>query len=175
MNTRFKGPEDKQAAIAEHRKMWDWIANHLNPDIGIGVQELKCEYLKEHEKEHEIESGCYLCDFVGCVLNSPDNNLIPNPENEFSTCDYCPVTWGTENPDDKCVFAIDKDTGERKPGLYRRVMLACEKRNWGTARELAMKIRDLPERELPQFLGKRYSDGLLGRALQSLVKEVIGE
>ena len=61
----------REQAIAEHRKMWNWIAYRIEKTKTIcDIYDLKFEYLKKSEFEYVLRA-CFLCAYSdmkgGCV------------------------------------------------------------------------------------------------------------
>lgn len=112
----------REQAIAEHRKMWNWIADRIEMfkkvfDIG----ELKDLYLGIFKKMsiNPVES-CFLCEYAE----------KENSKRGFGkTCDYCPV--------------IRADGYGCLGGLYYAVNRA---KTWQEQAALARQIANLPER-----------------------------
>lgn len=83
----------KSEAIAEHRKMWHWIANNLektkqtaqslSPSKLVG--RLKKQYCDMHDLD--CTHNCICCEY-DCQINR-----FGSPYR----CTNCPVIWGTEN------------------------------------------------------------------------------
>ncbi len=122
----------KQEAIANHRKMWRWIADettHRKRAIG------KIEYfifIGTGQKNAPF-AHCYCCQYV---IEKGDLG---------SRCTLCPVLWGTENNrnDNFCM-------GD---GAYNKWADAVRNGDWAEAAALARQIAELPEREERQTEG----------------------
>lgn len=67
----------REQAIAEHRKMWNWIAD-MTEKLKHRVE--KGEYFSEMEINNVPHLGCYCCEF---------EHHNPNCCNE-----YCIIDWG---------------------------------------------------------------------------------
>lgn len=53
--------EDDEYAVAEHRKMWRWLAKHPTKD--------KLDYFEMFNIDyHRITNGCFLCENNDCCL-----------------------------------------------------------------------------------------------------------
>lgn len=81
----------KKQAINEHRKMWNWIADHVL--IGeykcINVMLMKERYihevfLKEHPNESEPLALCFCCQYT--------QQCRHDKRNVFD-CECCPIQW----------------------------------------------------------------------------------
>lgn len=83
----------KSEAIAEHRKMWHWIANNLektkngaqNLSPSEVIRQLKQQYCDMHDLD--CIHNCICCEY-DCQINR-----FAGPYR----CTNCPVIWGTEN------------------------------------------------------------------------------
>lgn len=112
----------KEQAIAEHRKMWNWIADET---------EKKKRKITEHDyfKTHSIVSAnrpfgeCYACEY-GAELT--DSDLFQD------ICRLCPLDWGGRADDCMCINVFCY--GE---WFYTN--------NWKEAAELARRIAEVPE------------------------------
>lgn len=117
----------KTQAIAEHRKMWNWIADQVEQGIVVHpVYLLKKEYLKGTSYHKELIANCFLCEYAGVCSDS---------------CRHCPVIPESE-----------QGTG-CLGGLYRKVLDAASKcylddtqKDRQYAVQLCRKIANLPER-----------------------------
>lgn len=112
----------REQAIAEHRKMWNWIADQIEIFKTVfSIDILKDLYLGTFKKVliHPIES-CFLCEYARNERNKKD----------FGTsCDHCPVTRANGYG---CLG-----------GLYYSV---CRAETWQEQASLARQIANLPER-----------------------------
>ena len=110
----------KSEAIANHRKMWRWIAEEtLKQERKVE----KWEYFKEHgiRRLNIPLCQCYCCEYGF----------------DAGVCPDCPVEWGGEY--DTC---LDRDNCYDHKGLYA---LWEREPNYLKAAELAKKIAELPE------------------------------
>lgn len=113
----------REQAIAEHRKMWNWIADAIERTERVfNIDMLKDLYLGvfKEMKTYPVES-CFLCEY---------SRSEKNKRCQGTTCDYCPVTGAC---DDGCLG-----------GLYYSVSRA---ETWQNQSALARQIANLPERE----------------------------
>ena len=109
----------KSEAIANHRKMWNWIAEET---LKQKRKVEKSEYFKAHGITDIPPNECYCCEY------SADKK-----------CDDCLIDWGGEFGG-----CMSRDTlGDRK-GLFS---LWCVEPNYTKSAELARQIAELPERE----------------------------
>lgn len=73
----------REQAIAEHRKMWNWIADEIDKiKAPCDIHDLKCEYLKNSEFKYVLR-GCFLCaysDMKGGCIACP---LMPDVNNPW--------------------------------------------------------------------------------------------
>ena len=65
----------REQAIAEHRKMWNWIADNLE-SMKMSVYTLKQMYCNENE--WNLLNNCFLCNYCDQI------------------CEKCPLYWGEE-------------------------------------------------------------------------------
>lgn len=106
----------REQAIAEHRKMWNWIAEQIERKMKyLSISGLKDKYYFMLEKTWTVEK-CYLCQYA-------------NEQYTSSPCDHCPV----EKPDGVGCLG----------GLYYAVNRA---ETWQEQASLARQIANLPER-----------------------------
>lgn len=68
----------REQAIAEHRKMWRWLAE--NP----------CAYKSDYFNEAGIDAGDLECRCFLCTYAETERQKV----NGFVNCDYCPLDWG---------------------------------------------------------------------------------
>lgn len=113
----------REQAIAEHRKMWNWIADAIETlKIVFDIDILKDLYLGVFKKMsiYPVES-CFLCEYSRSEKNKKDSG---------TSCDYCPIirAYG-----DGCLG-----------GLYYAVSTA---KSWQEQAALARQIANLPERK----------------------------
>lgn len=106
----------REQAIAEHRKMWNWIADDIERLKTVcKITVLKSDYfMKSKFKNEAILSWCFLCEY----------------SYRNKGCESCPVNSPT------------KGTGCLN-GLY---YLVCRSETWQEQATLARQIANLPER-----------------------------
>lgn len=114
----------KSEAIANHRKMWNWIADET---LKRKRTVRKWDYFRAHEisgldiPRHQ----CYCCEYTsnGVYLN----------------CRNCPIVWGGE-----INTCMDRDNFDDDKELYS---LWCDEPDYIKSAELARRIAELPERK----------------------------
>lgn len=110
----------REQAIAEHRKMWNWIADEIKKNKTVlNIREEKKKYLISTCSDFLPFEFCFLCEYV-----------IEKGYN----CEKCPVYIDGEIVDfnNKCLN-----------GLYNEVKICV---SWQEQATLARKIANLPER-----------------------------
>lgn len=110
----------KSEAIANHRKMWRWIATQTRKQKR---KVEKWEYFEHFKipKEEIPYSLCYCCEY------------------DVGYCQKCPVNWGR-----KFNGCCDKDEYSDGQGLFALWRVTAD---WQKAAHLAEQIAELPERE----------------------------
>ena len=143
----------KEEAIAEHRKMWNWIADRLEnfDDIRKHVFQYKQEYIKKKFPDSYVYNYCFCCQYA---KQEVDNDIFKN------YCIYCPLCWGTEANTDKffcercnCDIPVEDlslfDSNEEyglEYGLWSYVQRLTENHCYDEAAKVARQIANLPER-----------------------------
>lgn len=110
----------KDEAIANHRKMWNWIADET---LKRRYKVWKWDYFKALKITDMPRNWCYCCEYGLGDDNCPD----------------CPIEWGGEYG-----TCESKDNEEDRKGLFSLWLLEPD---YLTAAELAKKIAELPERK----------------------------
>ena len=118
----------KEWTIAEHRKMWWWIAEETLKREKIVYKE---EYLEEYFPDEDICCDCFCCEYDKQKTNS---------ENDMK-CKFCPLDWGSDCSTTQCV---DKNYLAGEGNLFA---LWESTLDWKEAAELAKQIAELPERK----------------------------
>ena len=148
----------KEQAIAEHRKMWNWIADRLEKATSrddFDVYDLKMEYEELHNLK--LFCSCYLCEYAREKALDEDVSLQER-------CIYCPLLWeddkssidficeygnGIEQYDDDIIDVLkifySDIIGEF--GLWNVCDFLATKRHYDKAARLARKIANLPEKD----------------------------
>lgn len=107
----------REQAIAEHRKMWNWIADQIERKRKyLSISGLKDKYFFMLKMKIWPVDRCYLCQYA-------------NEHSKTFQCDNCPV----EKPDGVGCLG----------GLYYAVNRA---ETWQEQASLARQIANLPER-----------------------------
>ncbi len=112
----------KDEAIANYRKMWNWIADETLKQERK-VEEL--EYFDAHGIENTPYNHCYCCEY--------DHNQSD------TDCSNCPINWGGEYGG-----CEDRDESCDGRGFY---VLWEDETNYVIAAGIARLIAELPERE----------------------------
>ena len=115
----------REEAIANHRKMWNWIADETERLERVVS---KSEYFQKHSISHNEapHNGCYCCGFDLQFRSLP-------------LCGACPINWGVNAEIKSC-------SDENSP--YRKWVIAKHFFNdWKSAAKLAREIANLPERK----------------------------
>ena len=110
----------KSEAIANHRKMWRWIAEET---LKQKCKVEKSEYFKAHGITYVPLTLCYCCEYIL----------------DAGVCPDCLIEWGGEYG-----TCLDRDNRYDHKGLYA---LWKRETNYIKAAELAKKIAELPERK----------------------------
>lgn len=138
----------KEEAIAEHRKMWNWIADRLEEhnNHGRDIYMYKAEYIKNNFPDDTIRNYCFCCQYT---TQEVDNYL----ENH---CIYCPLLWGTEDNTDgyfceqgNCDIPVEDLSlfdSDEKYGLWSYAQRLTENYCYDEAAKVARQIANLPER-----------------------------
>lgn len=115
----------REEAIANHRKMWNWIADETER---LERVVLKPEYFKKHSiSNNDIPLHfCYCCSFDLHFWHLP-------------LCGACPINWGVNVELKSC---CDKKTPYKKWGI----IVHHYPFDWKSAAKLAREIANLPER-----------------------------
>ncbi len=108
----------KEQAIANHNKMWRWIAVEI---LKKRRKVEKEEYFTEHSITNTPRNKCYCCEYV--AMN----------------CSNCIIEWGG-----KYGSCCDKDYYDDNHGLYA---LWRDEADFVNAAILAKQISELPERK----------------------------
>lgn len=127
----------KQRAIIEHRRMWNWIAEHgwevyqllNNKHKTLGI--IKRFYLElNHDKVivSKPHFSCFCCEYVKRNLENP----------EILDCSKCPLDWGN-----------GKTCNNDYNSLFSRLCLKIEDLTIteDEFKSLALQIANLPERK----------------------------
>ena len=118
----------KEWTIAEHRKMWRWIAEETLKRERIVY---KKEYLEEYFPNEDIRCNCFCCEYDKQKTNSEEN----------IGCKFCPLDWGSDCSTAQC---MDKSYSNDNSNLFA---LLAKISDWKEAVKLAKQIAELPERK----------------------------
>lgn len=125
----------KEQAIAEHRKMWNWIADRLEEHHpGYDVCMYKEKYMEENFPNNNIMHNCFCCQYA---VQENDYNYFTN------FCINCPLVWGTEANTDE--FFCEKGNCEEY-GLWSYAQRLTKNLCYDEAAKVARQIANLPER-----------------------------
>ena len=105
-------------AIANHRKMWNWIADETEKRKESVTKE---EYFEKNEILDDVECNCYCCEY---------GTQKTGISGGFVKCKVCPIDWKFENCE--C----------RNPS-YNKWKHSYE---WESSAKYARQIANLPER-----------------------------
>ncbi len=113
----------KEQAIAEHRKMWRWIAEETEKQKRCITKLKYCLLHLRNRSEFPLHE-CFCCEYDYCT----DNNNM---------CQSCPIDWGVCATELMCEY-----------GLFGQWHTAVKNHNYEMAAELARRIAELPERSI---------------------------
>ena len=116
----------REQAIAEHRKMWNWIADETERR---GEKAEKIWYFIAHEFVGEVKNFCFCCEY--CWQNS----------DRTPKCERCPIDWGGSRKTFQCCFKHNDSSYDGLYGLWSKALYPPK------AAELARQIANLPESE----------------------------
>lgn len=118
----------KEEAIANHRKMWNWIADETERQKRVV---LKIDYFFMHgfSRENTPASLCYCCEY-------------DRPRSD--SCKECPIDWGSDSSFVMC--ECRHHLGD-KQGFFAKWDIASRENKWKAAAKYARIIANLPERK----------------------------
>ena len=117
----------REEAIANHRKMWNWIADETERRQAIVS---KSDYL-HNTLWRDILNECFCCEYS-------------YQESGCESCAYCPLDWGNNQKSFMCEN-IRSYNGLK--GLHAAWVNFAKKDDWRNAAKIARKIANLPERK----------------------------
>ena len=124
----------KEEAIANHRKMWNWIADETERLERIVS---KAEYFQKHNiSNYDIPPhSCYCCAF--------DLQYWALP-----LCGACPINWGVNTEITSCIIE-ESAFCSKKESPFRKWVTVVNyyPDDWERAAKFAREIANLPERE----------------------------
>lgn len=154
----------KEQAIAEHRKMWNWIADKLEEaeefkndgnlkSYLYNILKLKKKYI-EIRGFKNIFCDCFCCEYEY-------QQQVRMGDNHKEDCVLCPLLWGTEDKvntsfcergmdiaDFKRKYDIDFLTPFKTIGLWEMANKLSAYHKYKEAAEIARQIANLPEKEI---------------------------
>lgn len=125
----------KAEAIANHRKMWNWIADET-------LRRKRCvtkfEYFGAFGITNIPISRCYCCEYDYSVSKIT-----------MAQCTNCPILWNNSERimSDKCLHKYFKGDDQGLFSMWRNAIHIDY--DYKEAAELARQIANLPEREFP--------------------------
>ncbi len=125
----------REQAIAEHRKMWAWIAENCNEETGKDIWQLKKDYVEANNLK-DILNNCFCCAYA-----KQENN---NCETDMCWC--CPLNWGCP-PHEGMYYCEKTDEDSTDDGLWVRALDLSSEGNFKEAKKLALEIANLPEQK----------------------------
>lgn len=118
----------KEQAVAEHRKMWNWIADYLESckpeELPSNIIHIKDEYFISNNIDDVPVSSCYCCDYDMC------HTVLAYQRR----CTACPINW----IDSTCTGIC---------GLYGEILKLNPHEDFKLMSKLAREIANLPEKE----------------------------
>lgn len=116
----------REEAIANHRKMWNWIADETERRK---ASVSKSDYLHD-TLFRDIINDCFCCEYSfqkpGC-----------------ESCRLCPLDWGSNQ---KSIMCENIRSYSDQEGLYADWCDFKRKNDWRNAAKIAREIANLPER-----------------------------
>lgn len=117
----------REEAIAEFRKMWNWIADETEKRQAIVDKQ---RYFRENYLEM-VDSACYCCEYGRqAVINDLAEKV----------CDACPINFGDHNKVNRVSPCV------RGGSPFDDWLVAVLKGSWRKAAKCARQIANLPER-----------------------------
>ena len=117
----------REEAIANHRKMWNWIADETERRQAIVS---KSDYLHD-TLWRDMENECFCCEYSfqksGC-----------------ESCKDCPLDWSSNQKSFMCENI--QSYGDYK-GLHIKWIYSEKEGDWRNAAKIAREIANLPERK----------------------------
>lgn len=117
----------REQAIAEHRKMWNWIADRTKEEKRKITKE---DYFEEYQLER-VCGFCFVCEYDENTRISADTPL----------CHSCPIVFLDHKPLMGDCYCCEKGS----PYKSWVDLMKCE---WEAAERFARMIANLPEREV---------------------------
>ena len=124
----------REQAIAEHRKMWNWIADETEKR-GENVETI--EYFLNHDIKGTVFGYCFCCEYA---VHKQYAIPIQSARTDTNRCHWCPINWGGSMQTSQCLHCSDY-------GDYRGILgLLARCQNPEEYAKLARQIANLPER-----------------------------
>lgn len=134
----------KQQAIEEHRKMWNWIAEHgwevykNNPNIMYLSDIKSCYISKIYGLENNIfpTNDCFCCEYA---IEQSGGDL-------YNKCKRCPIDWGLR----AATPCVTKRNNYESPYVKLSNLFSDDSKenvNEEEFKSLALQIANLPERK----------------------------
>lgn len=124
----------REQAIAEHRKMWNWLADQY--EDGNFVR--KSYYLKLAGFKEGIENDCFCCQY--------DDNCDPEGAGD---CSHCPILWNKYSRDSSCVNVgspFEKYSSLERELCFYNKSFPPKKKELQLLAKYAREIANLPEK-----------------------------
>ena len=120
----------KQEAIANHRKMWWWIAEETEKRQGKVEKSEYFRHIGIDPWDADVpNSQCYCCEYC---------------KQYHTTCEFCPIDWDSETESFMC---LDKEYCYDRQGLFAKWY---DTYDWQEAARLTRAIAELPERKFEE-------------------------
>ena len=117
----------REEAIANHRKMWNWIADETKRRKAI----VSKSYYLHNTMWRDMVNECFCCEYsfqkFGC-----------------ESCRNCPLDWGSNQESFMCENI--RSYNDLK-GLYANWIDFITRNDWRNAAKIARAIANLPERK----------------------------
>lgn len=128
---RRREQKTREQAIAEHRKMWNWIADETER---TGQRVTKREYMSKHGVNIYLPHYCFLCAYS-------EKQARKHRRTRSGKCDYCPLDWSSN----ALCPCLDKQEENDLKGLFAQWELTSD---IPRRVELARRIAELPKRDV---------------------------
>lgn len=120
----------RRETIEEHRKMWNWIAEHCDNKTSKDVGQLKMEYAEQNN--FDLLNNCFCCEY----------SKQANGNDEVGMCVHCPLDWGCP-AHDGMYYCEDTDDDFNGDGLWAKARDLSDAGNFKEAKKLALIIANL--------------------------------
>ena len=122
----------REQAIAEHRKMWRWIAEETEKQKRCMGKEDYIYFSEYCTIAEDLLHNCFCCEYAYITANSDLDNM----------CKFCPIDWRSSETKYMCELkTADEDN------FHYLWCDARADRDWELASKLARQIAELPERK----------------------------